>query len=157
MSADFPRQIRTPETHPFPQHECGIFAVFGHPNAAVLTYYGLFALQHRGQESAGIVTSAGPAATFQLHRDMGLVSQVFGAAELERLRGTRALGHARYSTTGSSTLKNAQPFVVDCFRGQIAVAHNGNLINAAVLRDELEQKGSIFQTTADSEIIPHLL
>src|ERR1700674_1864507 len=157
MSADFPRQIRTPETHPFPQHECGIFAVFGHPNAAVLTYYGLFALQHRGQESAGIVTSAGPAATFQLHRDMGLVSQVFGAAELERLRGTRALGHARYSTTGSSTLKNAQPFVVDCFRGQIAVAHNGNLINAAVLRDELERKGSIFQTTADSEIIPHLL
>src|SRR4030088_2179860 len=141
----------------FPQHECGIFAVFGHPNAAVLTYYGLFALQHRGQESAGIVTSTGPAATFQLHRDMGLVSQVFGAAELERLRGTRALGHARYSTTGSSTLKNAQPFVVDCFRGQIAVAHNGNLINASVLRDELERKGSIFQTTADSEIIPHLL
>ena len=137
----------------FPQHECGIFAVFGHPNAAVLTYYGLFALQHRGQESAGIATSTGPAATFQLHRDMGLVSQVFGAAELERLKGTRALGHTRYSTTGSSTLKNAQPFVVDCFRGQIAVAHNGNLINAAVLRDELEQKGSIFQTTADSEIL----
>ncbi len=95
--------------------------------------------------------------TFQIHRDMGLVSQVFGAEELERLKGTRAVGHARYSTTGSSTLKNAQPFVVDCFRGQIAVAHNGNLINAAVLRDELEQKGSIFQTTADSEIIPHLL
>src|ERR1700731_4063052 len=141
----------------FPQHECGIFAVFGHPNAAVLTYYGLFALQHRGQESAGIVTSSGPGSTFQLHRDMGLVSQGFGAEELERLKGRRALGHARYSTTGSSTLKNAQPFVVDCFRGQIAVAHNGNLTNAAVLRDELEQKGSIFQTTADSEIIPHLL
>jgi len=157
MSADFPRQIQTPETHPFPQHECGIFAVFGHPNAAVLTYYGLFALQHRGQESAGIVTNTGPNSTFQLHRDMGLVSQVFGAEELERLKGTRALGHARYSTTGSSTLKNAQPFVVDCSRGQIAVAHNGNLINAAVLRDELESKGSIFQTTADSEIIPHLL
>jgi amidophosphoribosyltransferase len=146
-----------PDRLALPQHECGLFGVFGHPNAAVLTYYGLFALQHRGQESAGIVTSMGPAATFQLHRDMGLVSQVFGAEELERLRGTRALGHARYSTTGSSTLKNAQPFVVDCFRGQIAVAHNGNLINAAVLRDELEQKGSIFQTTADSEIIPHLL
>src|SRR3712207_5236357 len=90
-----------------------------------------------------------------MHRDMGLVSQVFGASELERLKGTRAVGHARYSTTGSSTLKNAQPFVVDCFRGQIAVAHNGNLINAAVLRDELERKSSIFQTTADSEIIPH--
>jgi len=157
MSADFPRQTQTPETHPFPQHECGIFAVFGHPNAAVLTYYGLFALQHRGQESAGIVTNNGPGSTFQLHRDMGLVSQVFGADELERLKGTRAVGHARYSTTGSSTLKNAQPFVVDCFRGQIAVAHNGNLINAAVLRDELESQGSIFQTTADSEIIPHLL
>jgi amidophosphoribosyltransferase len=157
MSADFPRQIKTPETHPFPQHECGIFAVFGHPNAAVLTYYGLFALQHRGQESAGIVTNNGPGSTFQLHRDMGLVAQVFGAADLERLKGTRAVGHARYSTTGSSTLKNAQPFVVDCSRGQIAVAHNGNLINAAVLRDELESQGSIFQTTADSEIIPHLL
>ncbi|MEY2564521.1 MAG: amidophosphoribosyltransferase [Verrucomicrobiota bacterium] len=157
MSADCPTQIRTAETDPYPQHECGIFAVFGHPNAAVLTYYGLFALQHRGQESAGIVTTQGPGSTFQLHRDMGLVSQVFGADELERLKGTRAVGHARYSTTGSSTLKNAQPFVVDCFRGQIAVAHNGNLINASILRDELERKGSIFQTTADSEIIPHLL
>src|SRR3954452_721214 len=143
--------------HVFPQHECGIFAVYGHPNAAVLTYYGLFALQHRGQESAGIVTSNGAGSSFQLHRDMGLVSQVFGAEELDRLKSTRALGHARYSTTGSSTLKTAQPFVVDCFRGQIAVAHNGNLINAAFLRDELERKGSIFQTTADSEIIPHLL
>ncbi len=141
----------------FPQHECGIFAVYGHPNAAVLTYYGLFALQHRGQESAGIVTSNGPGTDFQLHRDMGLVSQVFGADELERLKGTRAMGHTRYSTTGSSTLKNAQPFVVDCQRGQIAVAHNGNLINADILRDELERNGSIFQTTADSEIIPHLL
>jgi amidophosphoribosyltransferase len=157
MSPDFRTETKTPETHPYPQHECGIFAVFGHPNAAVLTYYGLFALQHRGQESAGIVTNKGPGSTFQLHRDMGLVSQVFGAQELERLAGTRAVGHTRYSTTGSSTLKNAQPFVVDCFRGQIAVAHNGNLINAALLRDELERKGSIFQTTADSEIIPHLL
>jgi amidophosphoribosyltransferase len=157
MPADLSRQVPTPEKDPIPQHECGIFAVFGHPNAPVLTYYGLFALQHRGQESAGIVTNNGPGSTFQLHRDMGLVSQVFGAGELERLKGTRAVGHARYSTTGSSTLKNAQPFVVDCFRGQIAVAHNGNLINAAVLRDELESKGSIFQTTADSEIIPHLL
>ncbi|MEP7078569.1 MAG: amidophosphoribosyltransferase [Chthoniobacterales bacterium] len=146
-----------PDRVALPQHECGIFAVYGHPNAAVLTYYGLFALQHRGQESAGIVTSNGPGHTFQMHRDMGLVSQVFGADELERLKGARAVGHTRYSTTGSSTLKNAQPFMVDCFRGQIAVAHNGNLINAAVLRDELERKGSIFQTTADSEIIPHLL
>src|SRR5215212_1730101 len=131
MPLDSAREIKTPESHPFPQHECGIFAVFGHPNAAVLTYYGLFALQHRGQESAGIVTSKGPGANFQLHRDMGLVAQVFGPDALERLKGTRAVGHARYSTTGSSTLKNAQPFVVDCFRGQIAVAHNGNLINGA--------------------------
>ena len=140
-----------------PQHECGLFAVFGHPNAAVLTYYGLFALQHRGQESAGIVTSNGPGQTFVQHKDMGLVSQVFGPTELEKLKGTRAVGHTRYSTTGTSTLKNAQPFVVDCVRGQMAIAHNGNLINADLLRDELERKGSIFQTTADSEIILHLL
>src|SRR5216117_1250474 len=155
MSPEIPGE---PSDHQaFPQHECGLFGVFGHPNAAVLTYYGLFALQHRGQESAGIVTSNGAGQTFLQHKGMGLVSQVFGQEELEKLKGTRALGHTRYSTTGSSTLKNAQPFVVDCYRGQIAVAHNGNLINAAVLRDELERKGSIFQTTADSEIIPHLL
>jgi amidophosphoribosyltransferase len=157
MSLDLLRQAEPTEREAFPQHECGIFAVFGHPNAAVLTYYGLFALQHRGQESAGIVTTGGNNSSFHLHRDMGLVSQVFGQEELERLKGTRAVGHTRYSTTGSSTLKNAQPFVVDCIRGQIAVAHNGNLINADVLRDELERNGSIFQTTADSEIIPHLL
>src|SRR5256885_16922299 len=96
----------------FPQHECGIFAVFGHPNAAVLAYYGLFALQHRGQESAGIVTSNGAGSTFQLHRDMGLVSQVFGAQELEQLKGTRALGHARYSSIGSGHFKNREPLGV---------------------------------------------
>jgi amidophosphoribosyltransferase len=141
----------------FPQHECGLFGVFGHPNAAVLTYYGLFALQHRGQESAGIVTSNGPDTSFVMHKDMGLVSQVFGQQELERLKGMRAIGHTRYSTTGTSTVKNAQPFVVDCVRGQMAIAHNGNLINADLLRDELERRGSIFQTTADSEIILHLL
>jgi amidophosphoribosyltransferase len=145
------------EHESFPQHECGLFGVFGHPNAAVLTYYGLFALQHRGQESAGIVTSRGPGTTFLTHKDMGLVSQVFGQNELAQLKGSRAIGHVRYSTTGASTLKNAQPFVVDCVRGQMAIAHNGNLTNADVLRDELERKGSIFQTTADSEIILHLL
>src|SRR6202047_2842193 len=145
------------ENEAFPQHECGLFGVFGHPNAAVLTYYGLFALQHRGQESAGIVTNSGPGTSFLVHKDMGLVSQVFGQAELQQLKGTRAIGHTRYSTTGTSTIKNAQPFVVDCVRGQMAIAHNGNLINADVLRDELERKGSIFQTTADSEIILHLL
>ena len=92
-----------------------------------------------------------------MHKDMGLVSQVFGHDDLARLKGTRALGHTRYSTTGTSTIKNAQPFVVDCVRGQMAIAHNGNLINADILRDELERRGSIFQTTADSEIILHLL
>src|SRR5437762_249713 len=98
MSSDFPRETKTPESHPFPQHECGLFAVFGHKNAAVLTYYGLFALQHRGQESAGIVTSTGPGKTFLQHKGMGLVSQVFGQEELDKLTGTRALGHTRYST-----------------------------------------------------------
>ena len=155
----FPGKIDTAEaeTNPLPQHECGLFGVFGHPNAAVLTYYGLFALQHRGQESAGIVTSNGPGTSFLIHKDMGLVSQVFGQAELEKLQGSRAIGHTRYSTTGTSTVKNAQPFVVDCFRGQMGIAHNGNLTNADILRDELERRGSIFQTTADSEIILHLL
>ena len=131
--------------------------MFGHPNAAVLTYYGLFALQHRGQESAGIVTADGPNSPFVRHMSMGLVSQVFNPPDLERLKGTRAVGHVRYSTTGSSNLKNAQPLMVDCCRGQIAIGHNGNLTNASALRDELEQRGSIFQTTVDSEIILHLL
>ena len=143
--------------HHKPTHECGVFAVFGHPNAAVLTYYGLFALQHRGQESAGIVTADGPNTPFNRHVAMGLVSQVFNPPDLERLKGTRAIGHVRYSTTGSSNLTNAQPLMVDCARGQLAIGHNGNLVNAAVLRDELEQQGSIFQTTVDSEIILHLL
>src|ERR1043166_2955637 len=90
-----------------PTHECGVFAVFGHPNATLLTYYGLFALQHRGQESAGIVTADGPNSPFNVHKDMGLVSQVFSPRELDRLKGTRAIGHVRYSTTGSSNVKNA--------------------------------------------------
>jgi amidophosphoribosyltransferase len=145
------------KTHHKPTHECGVFAVYGHPDAAMLTYYGLFALQHRGQESAGIVTAEGSSQPFQIHRGMGLVSQVFGEKELQALKGSRAIGHVRYSTSGSSTLKNAQPFVVDCARGQLAIAHNGNLVNAGPLRDELENKGSIFQTTVDSEIVLHLL
>lgn len=140
-----------------PAHECGVFAVFNHPDAAMLTYYGLFALQHRGQESAGIVSARGSDTPFTTHKDMGLVSQVFSQGDLERLVGTRAIGHVRYSTTGSSTLRNAQPLVVDTARGQIAVAHNGNLVNAVELRTELEAHGSIFQTTVDSEIVLHLL
>ena len=122
-----------------------------------MTYYGLFALQHRGQESAGIVTSNEVGSQFKRHVSMGLVSQAFKDVDFEKLAGTRAIGHVRYSTTGSSHITNAQPLMVDCVRGQIAIGHNGNLVNAAGLRRELEQKGSIFQTTVDSEIILHLL
>ena len=139
----------------YPKHYCGVFGVYGHPNAAELTYYGLYALQHRGQESAGIVTSDGH--HFHAHKGMGLVSQVFTGEVLSELSGAIAVGHTRYSTSGSSHLRNAQPLTVDCARGQIAIAHNGNLTNAARLREELEARGSIFQTTVDSEIILHLM
>ena len=141
--------------HNYPKHYCGVFGIYRHPNAAELTYYGLYALQHRGQESAGIVTSDGE--QFRVHRDMGLVSQVFDAEILHGLVGHMAVGHTRYSTTGSSHLRNAQPLTGDSKRGQIAIAHNGNLTNAAQLREELEERGSIFQTTVDSEIILHLM
>jgi amidophosphoribosyltransferase len=142
------------EAH-YPKHYCGVFGIFNHPKAAELTYFGLYALQHRGQESAGIVTYDG--LKFRSHLGMGLVSQVFKGDALDKLTGTTAVGHTRYSTTGSSELKNAQPLTIDCKRGQIAIAHNGNLTNAAQLRDELESRGSIFQTTVDSEIILHLM
>ena len=140
-----------------PKHYCGVFGVYGHEAATELTYYGLYALQHRGQESAGIVSATADCEPFQIHRGMGLVSQVFNEDNLAALKGNRAIGHVRYSTTGSSLLKNAQPLVVDCSRGQVAIAHNGNIVNANVLRDELEAYGSIFQTTVDSEIILHLM
>jgi len=140
-----------------PKHYCGVFGVFGHEAATELTYYGLYALQHRGQESAGIVSATADGEPFQIHRGMGLVSQVFNEDNLAGLKGTRAIGHVRYSTTGSSSLKNSQPLMVDCSRGQVAIAHNGNIVNANVLRDELEAYGSIFQTTVDSEIILHLM
>ena len=139
----------------YPKHYCGVFGIYGHPNAAELTYYGLYALQHRGQESAGIVTSDGK--TFREHKGMGLVPQVFKGEFLHELTGKLAVGHTRYSTTGSSNIRNAQPMTVDCGKGQLAVAHNGNLTNAAQLRDDLESKGLIFQTTADTEIILYLL
>lgn len=141
----------------FPSHECGVFAVYGHPDAALLTYYGLFALQHRGQESAGIVAHDGSNEPFNMLKGMGLVSTVFQDQSFEQLQGTRAIGHVRYSTAGSSSLLNAQPLSAQTSRGQLAIAHNGNLINAARLRTELEMKGSIFQATSDSEIILHLL
>jgi len=139
----------------YPKHYCGVFGVYGHPNAAELTYYGLYALQHRGQESAGIVTSDGR--EFHAHKGMGLVSQIFKGDILHDMAGHIAVGHTRYSTTGSSHLRNAQPLTVDCACGQIAIAHNGNLTNAAQLREELEARGSIFQTSVDSEIILHLM
>ena len=141
------------QTHP--KHYCGVFGVYGHPNAAELTYYGLYALQHRGQESAGIVSCDGK--QFHEHKGMGLVPQVFKGKVLHELIGEMAIGHARYSTTGSSHIGNAQPLTVDCSRGRIAIAHNGNLTNASQLREELEEKGSIFQTTVDSEIVLHWL
>jgi len=139
----------------YPKHYCGVFGVYGHPNAAELTYYGLYALQHRGQESAGIVTSDGK--QFHAHVGMGLVSQVFKGDVLHGMVGSMAVGHSRYSTTGSSHLCNAQPLTGDCALGQIAIAHNGNLTNAARLRDELEARGSVFHTTVDSEVILHLM
>jgi amidophosphoribosyltransferase len=139
----------------YPKHYCGVFGIFGHPNAAELAYYGLYALQHRGQESAGIVTCHD--GKFFKHHGMGLVPQVFNAKLLHDLVGNMAIGHNRYSTTGSSHLRNAQPLTVDCLRGQIAVAHNGNLTNAARLRDDLESRGLVFQTTVDSEIIIMML
>ncbi len=150
MSGVFARSMQF-----YPKHYCGVFGIYGHPNAAELSYYGLYALQHRGQESAGIVTSDGK--QFRVHKGMGLVSQVFDGTILHGLVGNMAVGHTRYSTTGSSHLRNAQPLTVDCACGQIAIAHNGNLTNAAQLRAELESKGSIFQTTVDSEIILHLM
>jgi amidophosphoribosyltransferase len=140
-----------------PKDECGVFAVFGHPQAATITFMGLYALQHRGQESAGIVTAGGTDRKFKTQHGMGLVSQIFNDQNLAKLPGTRSVGHVRYSTTGSSTIENAQPIVVDCSRGQIAVGHNGNLVNAHVLRDELEAEGAIFKTTVDSEVILHLM
>jgi amidophosphoribosyltransferase len=134
---------------------CGIFGVIGHPEASNLTYLGLYALQHRGQESAGIATSDGHVITF--HKEMGLVADIFSEEVLARLPGHLSIGHVRYSTTGSSELKNAQPFVVDFDNGSIAIAHNGNLVNAQTLKQELEVNGSIFQSTMDTEVIVHLI
>jgi amidophosphoribosyltransferase len=137
-----------------PREYCGLFGIHGHADAAKLTYFGLYALQHRGQESAGIAASDGH--TMRQHKGMGLVPEVFTLAQLEQLKGTSAIGHVRYSTTGSSILTNAQPLVVQHRHKTYAVAHNGNLVNAHTLRNELEESGSIFQTTMDSEVFLHL-
>ena len=152
--------LSAPPRSPFrppcgPREECGVFGVYGHPEASKLTYFGLYALQHRGQESAGIVTSDGK--VVREHKAMGLVPDIFNEANLRELKGHLAIGHVRYSTTGSSILQNAQPFRV-CHAGcNLAVGHNGNLVNAYEIRQKLESQGSIFQTTMDSEIIVHLL
>jgi amidophosphoribosyltransferase len=136
--------------------KCGVFGIYGHKDAAYLTYLGLYSLQHRGEESAGIVASDGQKMFY--HKGMGHVQDVFDETQLQRLTpGDRAIGHVRYSTTGSSNIKNAQPILVDYSRGEIAIAHNGNLVNADLLRSELEAYGSIFQTTTDSETIIHLM
>ncbi|MFZ7112929.1 MAG: amidophosphoribosyltransferase [Desulfatiglandales bacterium] len=137
-----------------PREECGIFAVYGHEDAATLAYFGLYALQHRGQESAGIVASDGRRVAE--HKAMGLVHDVFTQDILDRLKGNIALGHVRYSTTGSSLLVNAQPFRVQYAGKTLAIAHNGNLVNARQIRTEMENRGSIFQTTMDSEVVLHL-
>src|ERR1700757_3782191 len=135
--------------------ECGVFGVFGHEEASKLTYLGLYALQHRGQESAGIVSSDG--GELHLHRAMGEVEEIFQPAVLAQLRGNLAIGHTRYSTAGDKALLNAQPIMIDCNKGKVALGHNGNLTNAAEWRRKLEHRGSIFQTNSDTEVIVHLL
>ena len=134
---------------------CGIVGIHNHEEASKLAYLGLYALQHRGQEGAGIVSSDGK----QLwnHRGMGLVADMFTNEELERLQGKSAIGHVRYSTAGASVLKNTQPFTINYSRGDLSVAHNGNIVNAERIRAELEAHGAIFQSTMDTEVILHLL
>src|SRR5579862_5270793 len=135
--------------------ECGVVAVYSHLEAEKLAYLGLHALQHRGQESAGIVTSDGMA--LHMHKAMGLVADIFQESVLAKLRGTLAIGHTRYSTAGDSALLNAQPIMVQSNKGMMALAHNGNLVNAQDIRASLEAQGSIFQTNSDTEVIVHLI
>ena len=134
--------------------ECGVFGIFGHPEASNMTYLGLYALQHRGQESAGIAASDGE--QVRVSRAMGYVADVFDGDKLARLPGKLAIGHVRYSTAGESQLSNAQPILIDCAHGQIAICHNGNLVNAGELRAELVRQGSIFQSSTDTEVVLHL-
>jgi amidophosphoribosyltransferase len=132
---------------------CGVFAVYGHPEASKLAYLGLYALQHRGQESAGIAVSDGELLTCK--RGMGHVDEIFPSEVIKGLPGHLAIGHTRYSTAGDTDLKNAQPLKVSCNKGQVALAHNGNLVNASSIRRDLENRGDIFQTTSDTEVILH--
>jgi amidophosphoribosyltransferase len=135
--------------------ECGVFAIYGHPEAANLTYLGLYALQHRGQESAGIATS--DRREIRHFKSMGHVADIFTPEQIASLPGDMGIGHTRYSTAGDTVLLNAQPFLVACNKGQIAVAHNGNITNAGELKRELEREGSIFQASSDTEVILHLV
>ncbi|MGD0499871.1 MAG: amidophosphoribosyltransferase [Bryobacteraceae bacterium] len=137
------------------REECGVVAVYGHPEAATLAYLGLHALQHRGQESAGICTSDG--SNVYCRKSMGHVAEIFTSAVLAELPGDMAIGHTRYSTAGDTALLNAQPFSVACNKGQVAIAHNGNITNAAELRRDLERGGSIFQANSDTEVVLHLV
>ncbi|MEC9296150.1 MAG: class II glutamine amidotransferase, partial [SAR324 cluster bacterium] len=134
---------------------CGIFGVFNNPQAAELTYFGLHSLQHRGQESTGICVSDGK--HFHTHRGTGLVTEAFGEEQYSHLTGHIGIGHVRYTTAGDSGLLNAQPLVFRYSGGRVAVAHNGNLVNAKRLRTQLERQGSIFQTNSDTEIVPHFI
>jgi amidophosphoribosyltransferase len=137
------------------REECGVVAIYGHPEASKLAYLGLYALQHRGQESAGICTTDGT--QIYTHKDMGHVADIFTSPVLTTLPGERAIGHTRYSTSGDTVLLNAQPFAVACNKGRVAVAHNGNITNAGELRRDMERRGSIFQASSDTEVILHLL
>src|SRR5215467_4806490 len=135
--------------------ECGVVAIHNHPEAETLAYLGLHALQHRGQESAGIVSSDGM--SLYIHKNMGLVADIFTEKKLSKIRGHLAIGHTRYSTSGDSALLNAQPIMVQSNKGMIALAHNGNLTNAGEIRARMEAQGSIFQTSSDTEVIVHLI
>ncbi len=144
-----------PDDYDHFRDECGVFGISDHPEAANQTYLGLYAQQHRGQESAGIVTTDGH--SFNSHRGMGLVADVFQKSDIKQLQGSAAIGHVRYSTSGESGLRNCQPFSFEYAHGGIAMCHNGNIVNAPELRKELEQDGSIFQSTSDTEVLIHLV
>ena len=146
------RQISDRELH----EECGVFGVFGVPDAASLSYYGLHALQHRGQEGAGIV-AVDEGGIFRRIKGSGLVTEVFDEAKLATLKGNTAIGHVRYTTAGGGGIENVQPFLFRHNTGDFALAHNGNIVNSALLREYLENKGSLFQSTSDSEILAHLI
>ena len=140
--------------------ECGVFGIWGHSESARLTYLGLYAMQHRGQESAGIVTldtTLQGRSPHRIHKALGLVADVFAEQDLVKLTGSAAIGHVRYSTTGENLISNAQPLTSELFNGPVAVAHNGNIVNGSILKEALQRDGSIFQATSDTEILLHLL